>query len=110
MTPGERCVLTLSCPDVPGIVHAVSGFLVEQGCTIATSQQFGDRDSAGFFMRVEFARADGERLDAARLRAAMTPVAARFAMSWRLVDAAEKARVLIMVSRFGHCLDDLVFR
>jgi formyltetrahydrofolate deformylase len=107
---GRHCVLTLSCPDVPGIVHAVSGFLVEQGCTIVASQQFGDLDSGSFFMRVEFARSDGDRLDAARLRAAMAPVAARFAMSWRLVDAAERQRVLIMVSRFAHCLNDLLFR
>jgi formyltetrahydrofolate deformylase len=91
-------------------VHAVSGFLVEQGCTIVASQQFGDRDSGSFFMRVEFARADGDRLDAAALRVAMGPVAARFAMAWRLVDAAERPRVLIMVSRFAHCLNDLLFR
>jgi formyltetrahydrofolate deformylase len=112
MTPdrGQHCVLTLSCPDVPGIVHAVSGFLVEHGCTIVQSQQFGDRDSGRFFMRVEFARADGARLDAAALRADMTPVADRFAMAWRLVDAAERPRVLIMVSRFAHCLNDLLFR
>jgi formyltetrahydrofolate deformylase len=107
---GQHCVLTLSCPDVPGIVHAVSGFLVEQGCTIVQSQQFGDRDSGRFFMRVEFARPDGGRLDAEALRAAMAPVADRFAMSWRLVDAAERQRVLIMVSKFAHCLNDLLFK
>lgn len=110
MKPGRHCVLTLSCPDVPGIVHAVSGFLVDQGCTIVTSQQFGDPDSGGFFMRVEFVRADGGPLDAAGLRAALAPIASRFAMTWRLADATERARVLIMVSRFGHCLNDLLFR
>jgi formyltetrahydrofolate deformylase len=107
---GRHCVLTLSCPDVPGIVHAVAGFLVERGCTIVASRQFGDPGSGRFFLRVEFAHADGARLDVAELRTGMDPVATRFAMAWRLVDAAERPRVLIMVSRFAHCLNDLLFR
>jgi formyltetrahydrofolate deformylase len=106
----QRCVLTLSCPDTLGIVHAVSGFLVEHGCTIRESQQFEDPDSGTFFMRVQFARADGAELDVPALRTAFTDVSARFGMTWRMVDASERQRVLIMVSKFAHCLNDLLFR
>ena len=108
--PGQHCVLTLSCPDTLGIVHAVSGFLVQHGCTIRESQQFEDPDSGTFFMRVQFARADGGELDAADLRTAFGDVSARFGMTWRVVDASERQRVIIMVSRFAHCLNDLLFR
>jgi formyltetrahydrofolate deformylase len=106
----QHCVLTLSCPDVPGIVHAVSTLLVEERCTIVQSQQFGDPDSGSFFMRVQFARADGGPLDVAGLRRGMADVSDRFGMTWRMVDAAERQRVVIMVSRFAHCLNDLLFR
>ncbi len=113
--PGQRaveqnCVLTLACPDTLGIVHAVSGFLVEQECTIRESQQFEDPDSGTFFMRVQFARADGRSLDVDQLRSDFTTVSDRFGMTWRLVDASERQRVLIMVSKFAHCLNDLLFR
>ena len=108
--PGQHCVLTLACPDTLGIVHAVSGFLVEQECTIRESQQFEDPDSGTFFMRVQFARADGSSLDVDQLRSDFTTVSDRFGMTWRLVDASERQRVLIMVSKFAHCLNDLLFR
>jgi formyltetrahydrofolate deformylase len=107
---GRHCVLTLACPDGPGIVHAVAGFLVEQGCTIVESQQFEDPQSATFFMRVRFGRVDGGRLDADRLRDDFTGLSVRLGMSWRLVDAADRPRVVILVSRFAHCLNDLLFR
>jgi formyltetrahydrofolate deformylase len=106
----QHCVLTLACPDTLGIVHAVSGFLVGQRCTIRESQQFEDPDSGTFFMRVQFARADGGELDVAALRGDFAEVSDRFGMTWRLVDASERQRVLIMVSRFAHCLNDLLFR
>jgi formyltetrahydrofolate deformylase len=101
-------VLTLSCADRPGIVHAVSGFLVEQGANIVESQQFGDRLTERFFMRIGFvveARggADG-------LRATFSPVAERFGMHSELWAAAAPTRTLIMVSRHLHCLNDLLFR
>ncbi|MFY1637982.1 formyltetrahydrofolate deformylase [Solwaraspora sp. WMMB335] len=108
--PGQRCILTLACPDVPGIVHAVAGFLVARQCTIVESQQFEDPDSATFFMRVQFGRVDGGRLDVETLRQEFTALSDRFQMSWRLVDATERQRVVIMVSRFAHCLNDLLFR
>jgi len=102
-------VLTLDCREMPGIVHAVSGFLLEHGCDIVDSKQFGERSEAHFFMRVHFA-SDGDAPTADMLRAAFGPVAARFGMSWRLERLGSKRRVLIMVSKFGHCLNDLLFR
>ena len=107
---GEQGLVTLSCPDVPGIVHAVTGFLVEQGCTIVESQQFGDPDSRTFFMRVRFARADGAALDVATLRRDFTGVADRYDMTVRLVDPGQPLRVVIMVSKLAHCLNDLLYR
>jgi formyltetrahydrofolate deformylase len=102
-------VLTLDCREAPGIVHAVSGFLLEHGCDIVDNQQFGERSEGHFFMRVHFA-SDGDASTAEALRAAFAPVADRFGMSWRLEPHGSKRRVLIMVSKFGHCLNDLLFR
>ena len=101
-------VVTLSCPDRPGIVHAVSGFLVEQGANIVESQQFGDRLTDRFFMRIAFvvdARAGAEGL-----RADFGRVAERFEMAYELWAAAAPYRTLIMVSKHLHCLNDLLFR
>ena len=102
-------VLTLSCSDVPGIVYAVSSFLVQQQCSIIQSQQYGDRDTGLFFMRVHFESADpGAEL--AALRTGFGWVGDSFQMSWQLHEATARQRVLIMVSKFGHCLNDLLFR
>lgn len=108
MSQAEEFVLALSCADRPGIVHAVSGFLVAQHCNIVSSQQFEDRDSGMFFMRVQASALTG--LDVEALRAAFTPVAEAHAMDWSLTASEARARVLIMVSKFGHCLNDLLFR
>ncbi|MDQ0755075.1 formyltetrahydrofolate deformylase [Arthrobacter sp. B3I4] len=102
-------VLTLDCPETPGIVHAVSGFLLEHGCDIIANQQFGERSEGHFFMRVHFA-SDGDTSTADTLRTAFAAVAERFGMSWRLEPHGARRRVLIMVSKFGHCLNDLLFR
>ncbi len=102
-------VLTLDCSESPGIVHAVSGYLLEHGCDIIDNQQFGERSEGHFFMRVHFA-SDGDASTADTLRAAFGPVAERFGMRWRLEPHGSKRRVLIMVSKFGHCLNDLLFR
>ena len=102
-------VLTVRCDDRPGIVHAVSGFLVEQSGNILQSQQYGDPETGRFFLRVQFERL-GERLAVERLRERFEPVAQRFAMTWEMWDAAAPYRTLVMVSRFGHCLNDLLFR
>lgn len=100
-------VLTLSCTDRVGIVAAITGVLAEAGAFITESQQFADLDMHRFFMRVAFSH-DGET--AAAMREALAPVAARFAMDWHLADTAEPMRVMLAVSRFGHCLNDLLHR
>ncbi|WP_059006127.1 formyltetrahydrofolate deformylase [Streptomyces specialis] len=114
MTPDQAAaqtddyVLTLSCPDKPGIVHAVSSFLFMTGCNIVDSQQFGDRDTGLFFMRVHFSAVEPVTLE--KLRASFAAVGDTFQMDWRLHPAGEKMRVLLLVSKFGHCLNDLLFR
>jgi formyltetrahydrofolate deformylase len=109
-TAAQHGVLLLFCPDAPGIVHAVSGLLVEEKCTIVQSQQFGSAITGTFFMRVEFAHSDGSPLDLDALRRRVEQVAATFDMTWRLADAAHRQRVVIMVGKFAHCLNDLLFR
>jgi formyltetrahydrofolate deformylase len=102
-------ILTLSCLDRCGIVHRVSGFLVEHGCNIIDSAQFGDAQSQLFFMRVHFSKSDSGSSDAG-LRADFAALAGSMAMNWELHDARKKPRVLLMVSKIGHCLNDLLFR
>ena len=101
-------VLVLSCPDRPGIVHAVSGFLVEHGGNIVESQQFGDSLTDRFFMRIGFTTDDGH--DAGSLHAAFEAVARRFDMAYELWAAQAPYRTLLMVSKHLHCLNDLLFR
>ena len=100
-------VLTLSCPDRRGIVHAVSGFLLEHGGNIEEAAQYNDHDTGLFFMRVQFAC---ESLDDAALRAKLAPFAEPFGMQWRLHTTSQPMRTVIMVSKEGHCLNDLLFR
>ncbi|MFJ9821811.1 formyltetrahydrofolate deformylase [Streptomyces sp. NPDC101151] len=107
--PGREYVLTLSCPDTAGLVHAVSGFLVRNSGNILESQQFDDRLQGRFFMRVHFDVSDPE-VDLDHLRHRFGPVAEAHGITWTLRDAATPTRTLIMVSRFGHCLNDLLFR
>jgi formyltetrahydrofolate deformylase len=102
-------ILTLSCQDQRGIVHRVSGFLAEHGCNIIDSAQFGDAETQRFFMRVHFAREDAAVGDA-QLREDFARLAATMAMDWALHDAHAKPRVMLMVSKIGHCLNDLLFR
>ena len=101
-------VLTLSCPDRIGIVHRVSGLLLQHGCNILDAQQFGDAESGRFFLRVHF---DLPRsVDIATLEHDFRPVADDFGMDWRIDDARRRARLLVLVSKQGHCLNDLLFR
>ena len=100
-------ILTLSCPDRIGIVAAVAGFLAERQGNILASAQYDDRSSKRFFMRVQF-EIDG--LDKARIEAEFASIAERFAMDWQLTDVAVRPRLLILVSKFGHCLNDLLYR
>ncbi|KNE78887.1 MULTISPECIES: formyltetrahydrofolate deformylase [Streptomyces] len=123
----EQYILTLSCPDRQGIVHAVSSYLFMTGCNIEDSQQFGDHDTGLFFMRVHFSGGtagqgryggrppgeDGraqEPVTLEKLRASFAAIGDSFRMDWQLHRADEKMRVVLMVSKFGHCLNDLLFR
>ncbi|MBP0588910.1 formyltetrahydrofolate deformylase [Paraburkholderia sp. LEh10] len=109
MSTEHSFILKLSCADRPGIVHAVSGFLFERGSNILDSAQFGDSHTGEFFMRVHFQQVGGDPgLEA--LRAAFATLAEQFGMRWELHDANVKPRVVIMVSKIGHCLNDLLFR
>ena len=100
-------VLTLSCTDTVGIVAAVSTFLAEGGDFIVESQQFADSESERFFMRVAYRPA---RRDLIEARAAFRKVASRFAMDWTLTDSGQPMRIVVAVSKFGHCVNDLLHR
>jgi len=102
-------ILTISCLDQRGIVHRVSGFLADHGCNIIDSAQFGDAQSKLFFMRVHFSSEDTSVTGEA-LRADFAVLGGLLNMDWELHDAAKKPRVMLMVSKIGHCLNDLLFR
>jgi formyltetrahydrofolate deformylase len=102
-------ILKISCPDRPGIVHAVSQFLFNQTANILDSAQFSDTFTSRFFMRVHFAKTSQE-LNLQKLRELFKEIGDGFQMDWELFDAASKPKVLIMVSKLGHCLNDLLFR
>ncbi len=102
-------ILTLSCLDQRGIVHRVSGFLAEHSCNIIDSAQFGDAQSQLFFMRVHFAAEDLALADSV-LRERFAALAGTMQMNWQLHDAQKKPRLMLMVSKIGHCLNDLLFR
>jgi formyltetrahydrofolate deformylase len=104
----DQYILTLSCPDKQGIVHAVSSFLFMTGCNIEDSQQFGDRDTGLFFMRVHFRAVSPVKVE--DLRASFAAVGDSFGMDWQIHRADQKMRIVLMVSKFGHCLNDLLFR
>ena len=100
--------LRVTCASTRGIVAAVSGLLARQDCNITDSAQFDDAETGRFFMRVSF-RSEGQAT-LEGLRAEFRPVADQFGMQVEIADDAEKKKVLIMVSRFGHCLNDLLYR
>jgi formyltetrahydrofolate deformylase len=106
MSEPTAFVLSLSCPDRPGIVHAVTGLLARHGGNITESQQFGDADTGLFFMRVEVACSAAQ----ADLESAVSELAAEFSMTWRLDIAGRKMRTVVMVSKSEHCANDLLFR
>jgi formyltetrahydrofolate deformylase len=106
--PSGDFVLILSCPDRPGIVHEVSGFLARRAGNILESQQFGDPVTGRFFMRIDF-EIPGPAI-AEELRVEFAPVAAKFGMDYEMWTAAAPYRTLIMASKHLHCLNDLLFR
>jgi len=99
-------ILQIACADRPGIVHAVSGFLFERGGNIEEAAQYNDQDTGLFFMRVQFACGQAEET----LRSAWDGFAGGFGMQWQLHPARQPMRTVIMVSKEGHCLNDLLFR
>jgi formyltetrahydrofolate deformylase len=103
----QTYVLTLSCPDRPGLVFAVASWLMRCGGNILDSQQFDDSLGHHFFMRVHFEVAD---VPLEELRSSFEPVADELSMTWHMFSAIAPYRTLVLVSRFGHCLNDLLFR
>jgi formyltetrahydrofolate deformylase len=105
----DHLILTLSCANKPGIVAAVSAYLFEGGFNILEANQFDDTESGRFFMRVVLnpVRAD---VDIEALRRDFKPIAERFQMAWKMRIATERQRVMILVSKFDHCLTDLLYR
>ncbi len=104
----KEYILTLSCPDKTGIVHAVSGWLLGLQGNIIDSQQFGDVETRRFFMRVHFSLPEVQEV--ATLEAYFDDIRQRFDMDAAIYDTARRSRVLLLVSRQGHCLNDLLFR
>ena len=104
----NRHILTISCPDRPGLVAKVARFLADRGGNILDSQQFNDTESQQFFMRVAFELAGGSSLET--LREGFAPVAREHDMRWAMRGADHRRKVMLMVSKFDHCLGDLLYR
>jgi len=104
----HRFALTVTCPATRGIVAAIAGFLAQHGCNIVDSSQFDDLEHGRFFMRVSFVSEEGETLE--DLSQEFSDTADRFGMEYAFHDEEAKAKTIIMVSRFGHCLNDLLYR
>jgi len=102
-------VLTIDCPDTIGIVAAVSGYLSGQSYFVEESHDFGDREAQRFFMRTRFTPR-GEAFSRAQFAAGFQKIAAQFDMTWQIFDENVQPRVLILVSRHDHCLNDLLYR
>jgi formyltetrahydrofolate deformylase len=107
-------VMTVDCAEAPGIVHAISEFLLDRCCDILDIKQYGDKGHGHFFMRVHFSSppesSARESFGTEQLRRDFTPVAEKWQMNWQLEPHGRKRRVLVMVSKMGHCLNDLLFR
>ncbi|WP_440130489.1 formyltetrahydrofolate deformylase [Arthrobacter globiformis] len=106
---GGEFVLTFHCPDSLGIVQSVADFLLRQECYIVDLKQFGDRTAGHFFMRVHFASTGGTAA-VEQLRDSFAPLAGQWSMDWRLERHDRKQRILVMVSKYDHCLNDLLVR
>ncbi|WP_062232678.1 formyltetrahydrofolate deformylase [Aureimonas sp. N4] len=104
----SQYILTVTCRSTRGIVAAISTHLAAKGCNIVDSAQFDDLDTGRFFMRVGFNSEEGA--DLAGVEAGFAEIAAPFAMTYAFHDAAQRMKVLLMVSRFGHCLNDILYR
>ena len=103
----DAMILALSCADRPGIVARVTGYLAQAGCNITEAQQFDDLAQRRFFMRVAF---DPGTADREGIREGFGPIAREYGMDWQMVRRDRARRVLLMVSKFDHCLADLLYR
>ncbi|MBB4105616.1 formyltetrahydrofolate deformylase [Allorhizobium borbori] len=108
MSTTANYVLTVTCKSARGIIAAISGYLAGRGCNIADSSQFDDFETGKFFMRVSFRSEEG--IPQQDLVEGFKPVAEKFGMEYQFHDADKPMKVLLMVSRFGHCLNDLLYR
>lgn len=104
----EKYCLTVTCKSKRGIVAAIAGYLAENGCNITDSSQFDDAETGNFFMRVSFSSEESIGLDT--LRNGFADIGEAFGMDFAFHDESRKMKVIIMVSRFGHCLNDLLYR
>lgn len=102
-------ILTISCPDTTGIVHTVTGWLLEKQGNIVEAEQFGDAETERFFLRIHFSLPNADH-NLESLRLDFAPIAQKYTMDAHIYDAQKKARILLLVSRQGHCLNDLLFR
>tara|TARA_R110000751_G_scaffold69215_1_gene140723 strand:- start:1699 stop:2748 length:1050 start_codon:yes stop_codon:yes gene_type:complete len=102
-------ILTITCPDTFGIVASVTSFLADEGAFVTKLEQFGDPESKRFFMRVKFEAGRALRTEA-EFSEKFTPIGGRFSMDWKLHDYFRKPRVVLLVSKFGHCLHDMLHR
>ena len=103
----DLCTLSISCPDRPGLVARVAGFLAERGCNIVDAQQYNDALTERFFMRVQF---DHTGKPFAALKGQFAFIGQELGLEWTMAPAHERMKVAIMVSKFDHCLDDLLYR
>ncbi len=108
--PTNKHILTISCPDVVGIVAAVSGLLAEEGLFITESSHFGDSDTMRFFQRTVFRPVDPASFSRAHFIERFKPIGERFNMDWHIYNADVRPTFLLMVSKFDHCLNDLLYR
>ncbi|MBU0689122.1 MAG: formyltetrahydrofolate deformylase [Gammaproteobacteria bacterium] len=109
MSNTHRYTLTISCPDRSGIIAAVTGFIAEHGGFITEASYHTEQEAERFFMRQEM-RADSLPFDAATFCEKFKPLADEFQMTWQLTDSANKKRLVVLVSKQDHCLDDLLHR
>src|ERR1700740_2519623 len=107
--PDHQFILTLSCPDPPGIVSALSTFLAHNGQNILDAQQYNDVETKKFFMRVVFTAAD-LAVELSALQTGFTAIADRFHVDWQMRDRATRKRVMLLVSKSDHCLVDILYR
>lgn len=108
--PKSMYVLKVICPATSGIVAAVTSYLADANCYISEMSQFDDQSSETFFMRAVFRFNEGVADEVEQLKAGFADVAERFSMEWELVDTTKPTRVLLMVSKFDHCLRDILYR